>query len=65
MTQKRLILAALSNPSPPIRCTDGVGDFYTLNFSDNQGLSLDVQGGELAAIIKMILDTIAKPQKFF
>jgi hypothetical protein len=42
-----------------------VGDFYTLNFSDNQGLSLDVQSGELAAIIKTILDTISKPQKFF
>ena len=31
------------------------GDFYTLNFSDNQGLSFDVQGGELAAIIKAVL----------
>ncbi|SDX18971.1 hypothetical protein [Nitrosomonas communis] len=33
-----------------------MGDFYTLNFSDNQGLSLDVQGGELATIIKTVLE---------
>jgi len=37
------------------QCTGGAGDFYTLNFSDNQGLPLDVQGGELAAIIKAVL----------
>lgn len=42
-------------------CTGSAGDFYTLNFSDSQGLSLDVQGGELAAIIKAVLE--ANPGK--
>ena len=37
-------------------CTGSVGNFYTLNFSDNQALSLDVQGGELSEIIKVVLD---------
>ncbi|MGZ4955426.1 MAG: esterase/lipase family protein [Methylobacter sp.] len=49
------------NPSQPVSCTGNAGDFYTLNFSDNQGLSFDVQGGELAAIIKAVLD--ANPGK--
>jgi triacylglycerol lipase len=44
-----------------VECTGGAGDFYTLNFSDNQGLSFDVQGGELAAAIKAVLD--ANPGK--
>lgn len=47
--------------TPDVECTGGAGDFYTLNFTDNQGLSLDVQGGELAAIIKAVLD--ANPGK--
>jgi triacylglycerol lipase len=46
---------------PNVKCTGNAGEFYTLNFSDNQGLSLDVQGGELAAIIKAVLD--ANPGK--
>lgn len=49
------------NPSQPVACTGDAGDFYTLNFSDNQNLSLDVQGGELAAIIQAVLD--ANPGK--
>lgn len=28
-----------------IQCTGSAGDFYTLDFSDTQGLSFDVQGG--------------------
>ena len=39
-----------------IKCTGTTGDFYTLNFSDNQGLSLDAQGGELAVIIQAVLN---------
>jgi pimeloyl-ACP methyl ester carboxylesterase len=31
------------------------GNFYTLNFSDNQNLSFDAQGSELAEIIKTVL----------
>lgn len=38
-----------------VQCTGSAGDFYTLNFSDTQGLSFDVQGGELAAIVKAVL----------
>jgi triacylglycerol lipase len=45
-----------SDPSQPVSCTGNAGNFYTLNFSDNQNLSLDVQGGELAAIIQAVLD---------
>jgi len=37
-------------------CTGTTGHFYTLNFSHNQELSLDVQGGELSEIIKTVLD---------
>lgn len=40
-----------------IGCTGSAGDFYSLNFSDNQGLSFDIQGGELAAIIQAVLDS--------
>lgn len=46
----------ISCPSDSISCTGSTGDFYTLNFSDNQGLFLDVQGGELAVIIQTVLD---------
>lgn len=53
---KTVNISCPPDPSQLIRCTGGAGDFYTLNFSDNQGLSLDVQGGELAAIIKTVLD---------
>ena len=44
------------NPSQPVACTGNSGEFYTLNFSDTQGLPFDVQGGELAAIIQAVLD---------
>ncbi len=44
------------DPDLRIKCTGSFGDFYTLNFSDNQGLSLDVQGGELAVIIQAVLE---------
>lgn len=44
------------DPGPVNGCTGGAGDFYVLNFSDSQGLSFDVQGGELAAIIQAVLD---------
>ncbi|WAK03318.1 esterase/lipase family protein [Methylobacter sp. YRD-M1] len=54
--------ASITCPSDPnVKCTGNAGEFYTLNFSDNQGLSLDIQGGELAAIIKAVLD--ANPGK--
>ncbi|MGZ5043543.1 MAG: esterase/lipase family protein [Methylobacter sp.] len=53
---KTVAINCPSNPSHPVSCTGMSGNFYTLNFSDNQGLSLDVQGGELAAIIKAVLD---------
>jgi triacylglycerol lipase len=49
------------NTSQPVSCTGSSGDFYTLNFSDNQGLSFDIQGGQLAAMIKAVLD--ANPGK--
>ncbi len=60
---KTVNISCPSDPSQLIRCTGGAGDFYTLNFSDNQGLSLDVQGGELAAIIKAVLDKNPKATK--
>lgn len=44
------------DPNQTISCTASSGDFYTLNFSDTQGLPFDVQGGELAAIIKAVLE---------
>ncbi|MGR9117260.1 MAG: esterase/lipase family protein [Gammaproteobacteria bacterium] len=44
------------DPNQLQACTGNAGDFYTLNFSDNQWLSLDNQGGELAAIIQAVLD---------
>jgi pimeloyl-ACP methyl ester carboxylesterase len=44
------------NPIQPVSCTGNSGEFYTLNFSDTQGLPFDVQGGELAAIIQAVLD---------
>ncbi|MBL0011463.1 MAG: hypothetical protein IPP22_11685 [Nitrosomonas sp.] len=44
------------DPDLRIKCTGSFGDFYTLNFSDNQGLFLDVQGGELAVIIQAVLE---------
>ncbi|MDO9140115.1 MAG: alpha/beta fold hydrolase [Methylobacter sp.] len=49
-------------PSDPnIACTANDGDFYTLNFSDNQHLSLEAQGGEIAAAISAVLE--ANPGK--
>lgn len=45
----------ISCPSDSVSCTGSAGNFYTLNFSDNQGLFLDVQGGELALIIQAVL----------
>jgi triacylglycerol lipase len=42
-------------PSQLAACTGDAGDFYTLNFSNKQGLTFDEQGGELAAIIKEVL----------
>lgn len=54
--------ASITCPSAPgVECTGNAGDFYTLNFTDNQGLPLDAQGGELAAVIKAVLD--ANPGK--
>jgi len=44
-----------------VECTGNAGDFYALNFSDNQRLSFDVQGGELGAIIQAVLE--ANPGK--
>ncbi|MGZ5027867.1 MAG: esterase/lipase family protein [Methylobacter sp.] len=38
-----------------IPCTGGAGDFYTLNFSNNQNLTLSAQGSELAGVIKTVL----------
>ena len=58
---KTVNISCPNDPSRPVSCTGDFGDFYTLNFSDNQGLSFDVQGGELAAIIKAVLD--ANPGK--
>jgi triacylglycerol lipase len=49
------------DPTQLIACTGSAGDFYTLNFSDNQNLPFDVEGGELAATIKAVLD--ANPGK--
>ena len=43
------------SPNQLASCTGYAGDFYTLNFSNNQGLTFDEQGGELAAIIKNVL----------
>ena len=42
-------------PPNSAQCTGNNGNFYTLNFSNNQGLSLDLQGGELATIIQAVL----------
>jgi len=53
---KTVNISCPPDPSLPIKCTGSFGDFYTLNFSDNQGLSLDVQGSELALIIQAVLD---------
>lgn len=39
----------------PNACSGGAGSFYTLNFSNNQDLTLDVLGGELADIVKAVL----------
>ncbi|MDD5461871.1 MAG: hypothetical protein PHG00_09600 [Methylococcales bacterium] len=58
---KTVNISCPSNPGQTVSCTGGTGDFYTLNFSDSQGLSFDEQGGELAAIIKAVLD--ANPGK--
>jgi triacylglycerol lipase len=52
---KTVNISCPADPSQTIACTGNDGDFYTLNFSDNQGLTFDVQGGELAAIIKEVL----------
>ena len=47
---------AISCPADSMSCTGSAGNFYTVNFSDNQELPLDVQGGELAVIIQAVLD---------
>jgi pimeloyl-ACP methyl ester carboxylesterase len=47
---------AITCPGQPVSCSGNAGNFYTLNFSDNQNLSFDVQGGELAAIIAAVLE---------
>lgn len=52
---KTVAISCPPNPSQPVSCTGNAGNFYTLNFSDNQGLSLNAQGSELAAIIKAVL----------
>lgn len=54
---------SISCPTSPnfYPCNGGAGDFYALNFSDNQWVTLDRQGGELSAIIKAVLD--ANPGK--
>jgi triacylglycerol lipase len=48
-------------PSQTVSCTANSGDFYTLNFPDNQFFPFDIQGGGLAAIITAVLD--ANPGK--
>ncbi|SFM35557.1 esterase/lipase family protein [Nitrosomonas communis] len=53
---KMVDISCPSNQNPVIKCTGGAGNFYTLNFSDNQGLPLNIQGGELAVIIRAVLD---------
>jgi triacylglycerol lipase len=58
---KTVNISCPADPSQTVACTGDGGDFYTLNFSDNQGLPFDAQGGELAAIIKAVLD--ANPGK--
>lgn len=58
---KSVAISCPSNPNQPVACTGTGGDFYTLNFSDNQNLSFDVQGSELAAIIQAVLN--ANPGK--
>jgi triacylglycerol lipase len=58
---KNIDISCPFNPNQLITCTGSSGDFYTLNFSDNQWLSLESQGGELAAIIKAVLN--ANPGK--
>jgi triacylglycerol lipase len=47
---------AITCPSQPVACTGKDGNFYTLNFSDNQNLTFDAQGGELSAIITAVLE---------
>lgn len=49
------------DPSQTVSCTANSGDFYTLNFPESQFFPLDIQGSELAAIIKAVLD--ANPGK--
>lgn len=44
-----------SDSTQPVLCTGSNGHFYTLNFSNNQQLSLDLLGGELASIIQAVL----------
>ncbi|TAK62904.1 hypothetical protein [Methylobacter sp.] len=58
-TTKTVDISCPSDSS--VACTGSAGDFYTLNFSDNQDLPFDVLAGELAAIIKAVLD--ANPGK--
>ncbi len=60
---KTVDISCPSDPNQPIACTGNSGDFYTLNFSDNEWLSLDIQGGELAAIIQAVLDENPKAEK--
>ncbi|MGZ5052509.1 MAG: esterase/lipase family protein [Methylobacter sp.] len=44
-----------SESDQPATCSGGAGTFYTMNFSDNQNLTFDAQGGELSAIIAAVL----------
>lgn len=52
---KNVAISCPSATDPLVACTGHAGDFYTLNFSDNQQLPFDIQGGELAAIIATVL----------
>ncbi|MGZ4979421.1 MAG: esterase/lipase family protein [Methylobacter sp.] len=58
---RTVAISCPSNPSQPVSCTGTTGDFYTLNFSDSQNISLDVQGSELSAVIQAVLN--ANPGK--
>lgn len=52
---QKVAITCPANTGQPVSCSGGAGSFYTLNFSDNQNLSFDAQGNELAAIIAAVL----------
>lgn len=52
---KTVNISCPTDPNLATACTGNVGNFYTLNFSNNQDLSLDVLGGEFADVIKTVL----------